>query len=211
MHVFLKLVNGEQIEQTVDSNVCIIGRSAKCDVVVPHDGMSRQHCQVELIDGEVFLTDLGSTNGVMIDGEKIVPHTKTPYALYLTCSFGAVQNMQIELEELKGGERLNRPAIKRDNQNQTGSTGITNLTKTRVMKDSTRPAVDAKPGSRPAPGAAKKDLQSKSQAMMMNILAVLILAAAIYWYTTKEDQPVDSPEAIETNAPEVPEKTYDQF
>lgn len=80
MHVYLRLVNGEQIEETIESNVCIIGRSAKCDVVVPHDGMSRQHCQIELENGEVFITDLGSTNGVLIDGEKIVPHTKTPYS-----------------------------------------------------------------------------------------------------------------------------------
>lgn len=100
MQLSLKLLNGEQIELNIDSNVCIIGRSSKCDVVVTQDGMSRQHCQIEVIDGEVFVTDLASTNGVLIDGQKIKPNTRTNYALYLTLSFGAVQSAQIKLDEV---------------------------------------------------------------------------------------------------------------
>lgn len=206
MQVYLRLVNGEQIEQTVDSNVCVIGRSAKCDVVVPHDGMSRQHCQVELENGEVFITDLGSTNGVLIDGEKVVPHQKTPYALYLTCSFGAVQNMQIELEEMKGGTLNNRPASPRGSS-AGGATGTTSLTKTRLLKDVTNPQA-AKVGSTKA-AFEKKDKDTKIQVWMMNGLALLILAAAVWWYVNNDEDPADSP--IEIEKTEVPEKTFDQF
>lgn len=203
MHVYLRLVNGEQIEETIDSNVCIIGRSAKCDVVVPHDGMSRQHCQIELENGEVFITDLGSTNGVLIDGEKIVPHQKTPYALYLTCSFGAVQNMQIELEELKGGSLNNRSAGPRDSSSSSEGT----LTKTKILKDSTRPG-DIKSAAKPgAPGKAKEK-DNKVQMWTMNILALLILAGAVYWFMTKDDEPTES--AIEIQK-DVPDKPFDQF
>lgn len=204
MHVYLRLVNGEQIEQTVDSNICVIGRSAKCDVVVPHDGMSRQHCQVELENGEVFITDLGSTNGVLIDGEKIVPHTKTPYALYLSCSFGAVQNMQIELEEMKGGTLNNRSSGLRDSS-LSSSSGATSLTKTKILKENTRPA-DMRVHGRPVPPAKVKD--NKFQMWTMNILALLILGAAVYWYMTKDEEPVESAIQIEKD---VPDKPFDQF
>ncbi len=204
MHVYLRLVNGEQIEQTVDSNICVIGRSAKCDVVVPHDGMSRQHCQVELENGEVFITDLGSTNGVLIDGEKIVPHTKTPYALYLSCSFGAVQNMQIELEEMKGGTLNNRSSGPRDSSQSSGGV-TTSFTRTKILKDNTRPA-DMKIHGRPGPSAKVKD--NKFQMWTMNILALLILGAAVYWYVTKDDEPVESVIHIEKD---VPDKPFDQF
>lgn len=203
MHLYLRLVNGEQIEQTVDSNICIIGRSAKCDVVVPHDGMSRQHCQIELENGEVFITDLGSTNGVLIDGEKIVPHQKTPYALYLSCSFGAVQNMQVELEEMKGGTLNNRPVVPRDSS-LSGASVTSSLTKTKLLKDITRPG-NIKLPARPLPEKKVKD--NKVQTWTMNILALLILAAAVYWYATKDEDPVESP-IIET---EVEDKPFDQF
>lgn len=206
MHVYLKLVNGEQIEETIESNVCIIGRSAKCDVVVPHDGMSRQHCQIELENGEVFITDLGSTNGVLIDGEKIVPHQKTPYALYLTCSFGAVQNMQIELEELKGGN-LNRPAGPRDTS-IGGDVGGT-LTKTKLLKDITRPGDVKAQAARPGFPVKDKEKNNKLQMWTMNILALLILAAGIYWLTTKEDEIPDS--VIQVEKTDLPDKPFDQF
>src|SRR5688500_8912127 len=98
MHIQAKLVNGEVIEQFVDSNICVIGRSSKCDVVIPHEGMSRQHCQIELVNGEYFVTDLGSTNGVLIDNLKIEPHQKIPYQTFLPLSFGAVQNLVIQEE-----------------------------------------------------------------------------------------------------------------
>lgn len=206
MHVYLKLVNGEQIEETVESNVCIIGRSAKCDVVVPHDGMSRQHCQIELENGEVFITDLGSTNGVLIDGEKIVPHQKTPYALYLTCSFGAVQNMQIELEEMKGGSLNTRSAGPRDTSSALDMGGT--LTKTKILKDTTRPG-DVKAVPRPGVAGKAKEKDNKIQMWTMNILALLILAGAVYWLMTKDEDPVES--AIEVEKADVPDKPFDQF
>ena len=95
MNLSAVMVTGEQLNFKTSKNSCIIGRSSTCDFVIPHEGMSRQHCLVELIDGELFVTDLGSTNGVMIDGERIPPNKKTPYATFLSLSFGAVQNLSI--------------------------------------------------------------------------------------------------------------------
>lgn len=56
----------------------IVGRAADvADLVVGHSSISRRHCKLELIEKELFITDLKSSNGVMINGERIPPMVKT--------------------------------------------------------------------------------------------------------------------------------------
>jgi pSer/pThr/pTyr-binding forkhead associated (FHA) protein len=209
MHLILKLVNGEVLEQTVESNVCIIGRSAKCTVVVPHDGMSRQHCQIDVIDGEYFITDLGSTNGVFIDGQRIEANQKSPYQTFLTLSFGAVQSLQIENEEA-GGDSLRVQTPRRETTKE-GSTGITTLTKTKTMAgpQKTQSQANWKPKS------LSQEKTTKSQSMIINVIVVLILAGAVLWYSQKEDAAesdvpviIDEPQA---QPKEPPSKPYESF
>jgi hypothetical protein len=51
-----------------------IGRLPECDVVVDDAGVSRQHARIRRTDGGFVLTDLGSTNGTMVNGEPIQEH-----------------------------------------------------------------------------------------------------------------------------------------
>jgi pSer/pThr/pTyr-binding forkhead associated (FHA) protein len=205
MHLILKLVNGEVLEQTVESTVCIIGRSAKCTVVVPHDGMSRQHCQIDVIEGEYFITDLGSTNGVYIDGQRIEAHQKTPYQTFLTLSFGAVQALQIENEEA-GGDSLRVKSPHRREVAREDSTGVTSLTKTKTMAG----PKTAQAQANWKPKTLGQEKTTKSQTMMINVIVVLIIAAAVFWYTQKEDSSVDAVEEIPAE-PIEKQKSYDQF
>ncbi|WP_066552255.1 TIR domain-containing protein [Croceicoccus bisphenolivorans] len=48
-----------------------IGRAAPADVVLDHPGVSRNHCEIALLNGELMVTDLDSTNGTYIDDERI--------------------------------------------------------------------------------------------------------------------------------------------
>ena len=48
-----------------------IGRAAPADVILADARVSRTHCMVELNDGDVEVSDLNSTNGTYIDGERI--------------------------------------------------------------------------------------------------------------------------------------------
>jgi pSer/pThr/pTyr-binding forkhead associated (FHA) protein len=41
------------------------------DVQVAADGISAQHCSVEVVKGGVKVTDLGSTNGTLINGRDV--------------------------------------------------------------------------------------------------------------------------------------------
>lgn len=51
-----------------------IGRDSNtCDIAINHPGLSRIHASVKVRNGKLFIKDLGSTNGIYINGEKIVP------------------------------------------------------------------------------------------------------------------------------------------
>lgn len=48
-----------------------LGRAAPADIIFSDKRISRRHCEVEVHDGELLVTDLQSTNGTYIDGERI--------------------------------------------------------------------------------------------------------------------------------------------
>jgi hypothetical protein len=49
----------------------IIGRSSDLDMVLVEDMVSRRHAKITTTDDEVFIQDLGSTNGTFVNGEKV--------------------------------------------------------------------------------------------------------------------------------------------
>ena len=48
-----------------------IGRDSSNAVVLPGGGVSRQHCHIDVEDGDVFITDLNSSNGTILNGEPV--------------------------------------------------------------------------------------------------------------------------------------------
>jgi len=49
----------------------IIGRTAPADIVLEGGTVSRRHCRLEQAGGGIVLTDLGSTNGTVVNGDPI--------------------------------------------------------------------------------------------------------------------------------------------
>lgn len=195
MRIQLQLLNGEKIDRSIDMDSFVIGRSAKCDVVIPHEGMSRQHCQIEVINGEVFITDLGSTNGVIIDGERIEAHKKVPYATYLTLAFGAVQSMQITLVEPTRSLNLQNVMPKKDSQKEpisTSSSGnLTAMTKTKTIQEAQK--TSSITNNKSSQASAKTESKVNLRSLLINLLCLFIVGAAAWWYMDKDKNAPEAP------------------
>ncbi|MGY9105048.1 MAG: PP2C family protein-serine/threonine phosphatase [Alphaproteobacteria bacterium] len=55
----------------IESEPLVIGRDDRCGLALSSPDVSRRHCRGELVAGEIFATDLGSTNGTYVDGKRI--------------------------------------------------------------------------------------------------------------------------------------------
>jgi hypothetical protein len=49
----------------------VVGRSSELDMVLVEDMVSRRHAKISVADDQIFIQDLGSTNGTFVNGEKI--------------------------------------------------------------------------------------------------------------------------------------------
>lgn len=70
---YLAVVAGERAGLRVElgSKPVVIGRVAPADLVIDDSQISRKHCRVSLVMDEVYVADLGSSNGTMVDGKRV--------------------------------------------------------------------------------------------------------------------------------------------
>jgi hypothetical protein len=55
----------------IDRPRAVVGRSQRCDYVVADPNVSRRHFELQLRGADWFLTDLNSTNGVLVNGQRV--------------------------------------------------------------------------------------------------------------------------------------------
>ena len=62
----------------LDKPVITIGRAPACDIVIDDDAVSTEHAKIELVPNDlmaglidVFIEDLGSTNGTFVNDESV--------------------------------------------------------------------------------------------------------------------------------------------
>ena len=70
---YLVVVEGEQPGMRIElgPGKLVIGRQEPADIVIPDTQISRKHCRVGLLMGELFVTDLESSNGTFVAGGRI--------------------------------------------------------------------------------------------------------------------------------------------
>lgn len=56
---------------TVDHPLVLVGRHPQCDARLDSLRVSRRHCILTEDGGEVVVRDLGSTNGIRINGQRV--------------------------------------------------------------------------------------------------------------------------------------------
>jgi pSer/pThr/pTyr-binding forkhead associated (FHA) protein len=66
---------GESFDVPLVEKELVIGRSSECDLAIPDRFMSRRHARLWERDSQWWIEDLGSRNGTLVNGVKVVAST----------------------------------------------------------------------------------------------------------------------------------------
>jgi len=81
MQARLKVLHDKaNVKQVKLLPVTLIGRSTDCNLKIASSQVSRNHCRITVASDAVFVEDLGSANGTLVDGQLIPPHQPTVIA-----------------------------------------------------------------------------------------------------------------------------------
>ena len=69
--VAVRLVAGTRHHRLPAGRPQVLGRAADCDLVVDDVSVSRHHCRLQLQDGVLTVTDLGSAHGLVRGGKRV--------------------------------------------------------------------------------------------------------------------------------------------
>jgi pSer/pThr/pTyr-binding forkhead associated (FHA) protein len=72
----LSLTDGPSI--LVDKPILLFGRHEECDIQLHSKKVSRRHCCVAQVNNYLVVRDLGSTNGVRINGQRVAEGKLAP-------------------------------------------------------------------------------------------------------------------------------------
>jgi pSer/pThr/pTyr-binding forkhead associated (FHA) protein len=72
----LSLTDGPSI--LIDKPILLFGRHEECDVQLNSKKISRRHCVLAHVNDYLVVRDLGSTNGVRINGQRVAEGKLTP-------------------------------------------------------------------------------------------------------------------------------------
>jgi len=73
---YLVVLQGSNVGEAhkVEGPEVVVGRAMSATVRLNDDGISRRHCRVLSIGGQVIIEDLGSANGTLVNGEMVQHH-----------------------------------------------------------------------------------------------------------------------------------------
>jgi pSer/pThr/pTyr-binding forkhead associated (FHA) protein/tetratricopeptide (TPR) repeat protein len=74
--LIIKAPNGDVREVPLTDVPIVIGRDESADIRVDDKKISRRHASFKLMDGEPWVEDLGSSNGVRLNGKRVDTRTK---------------------------------------------------------------------------------------------------------------------------------------
>lgn len=84
-----------------------IGRAPDNDLVINHPAVSGHHLNMEMISGGYTITDLNSTNGTQLNGQRIVPNTPQPIQIGDAIRIGDLTGNSVKLNlESPTGESI---------------------------------------------------------------------------------------------------------
>lgn len=204
MRVSIKLPTGKVLSNEYEATSITIGRSNKCDFPVADESLSRTHAQLEVNAGEFFITDLGSANGVYLDGTRIPAQSKTKFNVFQQLTIGPLECQVEDTSDVPAPTPVYQSRKKPDSSFEQAA-----------------PAKSHRPAAASGHGPAKKTAPDKKSAAgkpdikkMLPIILLALAAGAFFFFNTSEETSENkSPEEqlIQSNVPETLRDVKDDF
>ena len=107
---YLAVVAGERAGLRVElgDKPVVIGRVPPADMVIDDSQISRKHCRVSLVMGEVYVADLGSSNGTMVDGRRLTQPSLLPAGGRLQIGGHILEHEFRSRKEIEASRELDR-------------------------------------------------------------------------------------------------------
>ncbi|GAB4575217.1 MAG: hypothetical protein Kow0077_25640 [Anaerolineae bacterium] len=101
--------DGSQEDVDFHTGVVIVGRDELADLTLDHPSVSRRHARIDCdTHGNLFVTDLGSTNGTFLDGIRLTPRERTPWK---NTQILQIQGFLMQISAIPGGQQVVAPFI----------------------------------------------------------------------------------------------------
>jgi serine phosphatase RsbU (regulator of sigma subunit) len=89
-----------------------IGRRAPCELVIKDGEISGVHCELQLREHDLFVSDRGSTNGTFVDGKRIFAAAVVPHGGVLQVGRQVLKHEFRDERELEQSQELDRDLAK---------------------------------------------------------------------------------------------------
>lgn len=187
MRLSVQIEFDKTLDLVTHKTTVIVGRSPKADLVIPHDGISRQHCKIEYTaEKHFYITDLNSANGVSLNGERIPPMSRRQVKPGVQLSLGSLDcELSVQVPVVTDETKIISSTKEKSEVGEFTST--IRIARIDLNQPSMSLELEKKAGSkRPRnPIAGKKEESEVTEVggqkkLVLIIVGILILAAA--WY-----------------------------
>lgn len=173
--------NNFKLTYQIDKDSVVIGRGRAADAQINSQEVSRNHAILIHSNGRYYIQDVGATNGVFVNTERLKAHEKVEIQSYFSISLGP--NVTLQLLEEEEPEPTSIGVNLSERQNLTT---LTRQTRFAVMP--------------PASAQIKKPQVSKEQRdakRTMFIIALIFGGGIFYFFGQSKDQaPAPAPAAV---------------
>lgn len=162
---------------------CIVGRSKNVDVTIVREELSRSHFEVEYVDKKFYLTDLNSTNGLIVNGERLPAGERVLYQNIFPIEIGDKISILISADSEAPVEE-SPSSLERFNVKRPAPV---------VSRDETRTTVSPR---RPMGATSRRQshgtaMKSNPQ-MLVTLFIVLAMGAGVYYYYSQKEDPASA-------------------
>lgn len=171
MHIEVSYSNPTKKETfQVSGKKIVFGRSLKADVSIRREEMSRYHFQIDIEHDQYFITDLNSSNGVLINGERLPPQVRLPYNIFFPIEIANQISIHIKEEvEVLGPMTLSLPASNTGHQTAAKSSSNQAPKKEITRHKQKNPLIGVKPNK-------------TSSSLQLFFPLLIIVAIPVYLY-----------------------------